>query len=198
MPIIAPATVAVKALTWVVETFVKISALFDKIESFLARIADKFDNLSLLRTIERPVPQLVRGVVRLFCCSLDIYCEAMKYVRHRLYTWGSIITGTGSLDDKLKEFEDISDSLRDTTLTHTYALTRQVDTRIAGLQEDALRADQNRKIDCLSSLVFDTTYNSLLNRVLNQPYAGSWMLELDDFKRWRDEDVDKLWYFGKR
>lgn len=84
VPMVAPAALVVSALTWVVESFAKVSVLFNKIESFLAKMADKFDNLSLLRDIQEPVPfQLKSGIVKLFCCSLQIYCVAMECTQHR-------------------------------------------------------------------------------------------------------------------
>lgn len=79
-----------------------------------------------------------------------------------------------------------------------YETGRRVEYQVNKLVDIGNHSEQNDILDWLSPFDFSRVYRELQERVSKNGVAGRWLLKSQLFEKWRDEDINRLWYTGKR
>lgn len=115
------------------------------------------------------------------------------------------MNGNDKLDDELKKLAEVENELRSCiglkilkASFDAYETGRRVEYEVNKLVDIGNRSEQNDILDWLSPFDFSRVYRELQERVSKDGVAGRWLLKSQLFEKWRDEDINRLWYTGKR
>ncbi|KAL6858414.1 hypothetical protein J3F83DRAFT_357808 [Trichoderma novae-zelandiae] len=200
VPAASPASLVVNAFAWLFDSFAKVSNDYDKIEMFFGSISKIFGNLSIISNHLEQLAEsdeLHQCIVELFICCLNICKLASEQVHDRIRKWLRQLGGGDKLDDELEKLNAAEKQLRDCISTMTLKVGLDVKSGMRKLLRRGDSFERGDILDWLSPLDFSRVHQELKEGVSTTGVAGRWLLRSELFKRWRDEDVDRLWYVGK-
>ena len=112
--------------------------------------------------------------------------------------WLRQLSGNDKLDGEIAKLTAAEKQLRDCISTMTLKIGLDVRSGVSKLVSSSDRSERDDILDWLSPLNFAGVHRELEERVPTTSIAGRWLLRSELFKRWRDQDVNMLWYVGKR
>ncbi|KAM0348544.1 hypothetical protein ACHAO7_011862 [Fusarium culmorum] len=175
MPILSPASLVVNAFAWLFGSFAAVKADLDK------HLAG-----------DRAPVVLQKRIVELFASCLGICSVGERQVKKRLKTWVRKLKGEEDVDPALDKFTEADKALRDCISVSTLDATL---TNQDNFPNDLSYCDE------LLGWISSIEYSNMHQRIREQtPYlviGGRWLLTSEVFTKWKEHDVDRIWYTGK-
>ncbi|CEF76368.1 unnamed protein product [Fusarium graminearum] len=195
MPILSPASLVVNAFAWLFGSFAAVKADLDKVETFFESISKRLESLIPLNKHlvgGRAPVVLQKRIVELFVSCLGICSVGERQVRKRLKTWVRKFKGEEDVDPALDRFTEADKALRDCISVSTLDATLS--------NQDSFLDDLTYR-DELLGWISSTNYSNMHQRIREQtPHlviGGRWLLTSELFTKWKEHDVDRIWYTGK-
>ncbi|KAI1413270.1 hypothetical protein F5Y13DRAFT_198994 [Hypoxylon sp. FL1857] len=201
-PAVSPAALIVNAFAWLFDSFANVSEDFDKIEEVFRLIASHLESLSSIDDYISHQDKsyiLEERIVEMFICCLRICRTASEQIRDRFRKWRKRVSGTDELNAVMKEFAEADDALRfclgiktmETTLE-----TKQNIQQIANVMSILLQTNSQDEWDEILEWLSTLESPKMHASIKQQAQGGSWLLESELFRAWREQDVNKVWYTG--
>ncbi|UZP36909.1 hypothetical protein NXS19_004725 [Fusarium pseudograminearum] len=194
MPILSPASLLVNAFAWLFGSFAAVKADLDKVETFFERISKRLESLIPLNKhlAGRAPAVLQKRIVELFVTCLGICSVGERQVKKRLKTWVRKLKGDDEVDPALDRFTEADKALRDCISVSTLEATL--------INQDSSANDlsyRDELLGWLSSINYTGSHQRIREQTPHLVIGGRWLLTSELFMKWKEHDVDRIWYTGK-